>query len=405
MDEVRRALPAELEQAVTGLLSADGWLYASALPVEDGDPGRFHALFGRDSLIVALQLLPWRPDIAAATLRALAVRQGRADDPEIDEQPGRILHEWRPVAPDWLIEAGWPVRNGELLYYGSSDSTSWFLVLLAATGDAALQAELAPAVVAAAGWLERALRDGGGLIRCGPRRFPGGLTQQGWRDSRDPDAGGGGGGGIVGADGRAPVAPLADADSQAVAVAALRALTGLDPDRRGHWASRLAALRARLSADFGPEVMAVDGQDRPVLGAGSQLGWLLWADALDEPAATTAAERLGQPDLLTSYGLRTLSAQHRGFLTHGYHRGTIWPFDNWIAWVGLRRHGADQLAERVRTGVLTALAELGRYPELYAVDRDGRLRAVRMANRVQAWTVGAAAAFDAATTSLFDEPR
>ena len=212
MDEVRRALPAELEQAVTGLLSADGWLYASALPVEDGDPGRFHALFGRDSLIVALQLLPWRPDIAAATLRALAVRQGRADDPEIDEQPGRILHEWRPVAPDWLIEAGWPVRNGELLYYGSSDSTSWFLVLLAATGDAALQAELAPAVVAAAGWLERALRDGGGLIRCGPRRFPGGLTQQGWRDSRDPDAGGGGGGGIVGADGRAPVAPLADAD-------------------------------------------------------------------------------------------------------------------------------------------------------------------------------------------------
>jgi len=33
------------------LLAADGWAYASKPPVESGDPGRFHALFGRDSLI------------------------------------------------------------------------------------------------------------------------------------------------------------------------------------------------------------------------------------------------------------------------------------------------------------------------------------------------------------------
>ena len=50
------------------------------------------------------------------------------------------------------------------------------------------------------------------------------------------------------------------------------------------------------------------------------------------------------------------------------------------------------MAERIRAGVLDALAELGRYPELYGMDRDGRLSAVPMANRVQAWTVGAAAA-------------
>ena len=65
--------------AVAGLdavLSREGWAYASAPPIEPGDPGRFHALFGRDSLIVALQLLPVRPDVAQATLRALAARQG-----------------------------------------------------------------------------------------------------------------------------------------------------------------------------------------------------------------------------------------------------------------------------------------------------------------------------------------
>ena len=36
---------------IESVLSADGWPYASAPPVEPGDPGRFHALFSRDALI------------------------------------------------------------------------------------------------------------------------------------------------------------------------------------------------------------------------------------------------------------------------------------------------------------------------------------------------------------------
>jgi glycogen debranching enzyme len=59
---------------IDAVLSAEGWPYASAPPIEPGDPGRYHALFGRDSLITALQLLPVRPEIARATLRALAER-------------------------------------------------------------------------------------------------------------------------------------------------------------------------------------------------------------------------------------------------------------------------------------------------------------------------------------------
>ena len=60
----------------TTLLSEEGWPYASTPPVEEGDPGRFHALFGRDSLITSLQVLPARPDVARATLRALAATAG-----------------------------------------------------------------------------------------------------------------------------------------------------------------------------------------------------------------------------------------------------------------------------------------------------------------------------------------
>jgi glycogen debranching enzyme len=73
------------------VLSPEGWPYASSESVDAGDPGRFHALFGRDSLITSLQLLPERPDVARATLRALAELQGVRDDEELDEEPGKIV--------------------------------------------------------------------------------------------------------------------------------------------------------------------------------------------------------------------------------------------------------------------------------------------------------------------------
>src|SRR4051794_4534153 len=189
------------------LLSDEGWAYASTPPVEPGDPGRFHALFGRDSLITALQVLPERPEVARATLRALAALQGAVEDPETDEEPGKILHEFRPRAEPRFAERGWPVRDGRLLYYGSADSTSWFLVVLAALGDRALTAELEPARRAAAGWLERALERGGGVVRYGPRTSSGGLAQQGWRDAAAPGEAHPNRGGIPPPGGRAPAGP------------------------------------------------------------------------------------------------------------------------------------------------------------------------------------------------------
>jgi glycogen debranching enzyme len=369
------------------LLSGEGWPYASLPPQEPGDPGRFHALFGRDALITALQVLPAAPEVARATLRALAALRAEADDPELDAQPGKILHEYRPVAEARFAAMGWPVRSGALLYYGSADATSWFLVVLGRLGDAALASELESAWHAAGRWLADALDAGGGLVRHGPRPpGSGGLAQQGWRDAIAPVADHPEGAGIVRPDGSAPTPPLADADSQAVAVAALDALAALDPG--GDWAARATALRARLSA-WGAEVMAEEGDGTPVTGAGSQLGWLLWARALDAGATAAAVERLSRPDVLTAYGLRTLSSDHPAFRPGAYHRGGIWPFDCWLGWGGLRAAAAAEVAEQVRAGVLSALDALGLAPELYAVSAAGELQPVAVANRVQAWTVGA----------------
>ncbi|HKT83029.1 MAG TPA: hypothetical protein VJQ84_04250 [Solirubrobacterales bacterium] len=368
------------------LLSPQGWPYASAEPVEIGDPGRFHALFGRDAAIASLELLPVRPDIAEATLRALAPLQGTVDDPETDEEPGKIVHEWWPRAPERLRRAGWPVRDGALRYYGSADSTSWFLVLLASLGDRSLAAELEEAWRAAGEWLLEALVRGNGLVCHGPRRGAGGLAQQGWRDAEDPADPAYHGAGILTAGGEVPKAPLADADTQAVTVVALRALAALSGEER--WEDAATRLIATIARDFDPDTIARDGEGRRVSGGGSHLGWLLWADALPSDLRDSFAARLCEHDVLTPWGLRTLSVAHPFFAPGAYHRGAVWPFDSWLGWGGLRAAGRLAEAERLRRGVLAAIDRLGGAPELFTVGPEGP-ESIAIANRVQAWTLGA----------------
>jgi glycogen debranching enzyme len=326
--------------------------------------------------------------VARASLRALAGLQGTRTDPVWDEEPGKIVHEVRGGAPAGttrFLGLDWPA--GGLRYYGTADATPWFLYVLAATGDGALADELRSAWERAGDWLLGALERGGGLLRWGPRPASGaGLGQQGWRDADDPRNSTGGG--ILHADGRVPSPPVADADTQAAAVAGLRGLAALSGS--AEHARAAAALAGRVAERFGPETMAIDGEDREVRGAGSQLGWLLWAGV---PVAG-AAERLAEPDVLTAFGLRTLSDRHPRFEPAGYHRGAVWPFDSWLGWGGLRAAGHGAAAERVRAGVLAALGRLGRFPELYAVADDGPRR-IPIANQVQAWTVGAAYALGA----------
>jgi glycogen debranching enzyme len=372
-------------QDVPGLaevLAPDGWANASSASLGAGDPGRYNCLFGRDSLITALAVLPARPDVAAATLRALAAIQGTREDVTWDEEPGKIVHEVRPgisVARQGYL--GLEVPEGELRYYGSADSTPLFLHVLATTDDAALALELEPAWRAAGQWLLGALARGGGLLRW-HRRAPGGLVQQGWRDSVDPLGSPSQGSGIVHEDGSLPEPPVADADTQAAALAGLRGLARLSGE--AEHAAAADALSARVADAWDPETMALDAHDRPVRGAGSQLGWLLWAGV---PLAG-AAERLAEPDVLTDYGLRTLSDRHPQFDPQAYHRGSVWPFDSWLGWGGLRAAGHRETAERVRRGVLAGVERIGHYPELFAVGDDGP-EVATLSNFVQAWTVGA----------------
>ncbi len=115
----------------------------------------FATLFGRDSIIAAYQSLLLEPQLAADTFRVLARYQGTEVSDWYDEQPGKILHEYR---------TGEMVRDREMPfgpYYGSVDSTPLFLILFSETfnwtADEQLVQDLLPHVYRALG-LDRPLR-------------------------------------------------------------------------------------------------------------------------------------------------------------------------------------------------------------------------------------------------------
>ena len=87
----------------------------------------FATLFGRDSIIAALETVAFMPSIAIATLEVLARLQSTTDDPWHDAEPGKILHEMR---------SGEMARAHETphdAYFGSIDSTPLWLILLGET--------------------------------------------------------------------------------------------------------------------------------------------------------------------------------------------------------------------------------------------------------------------------------
>src|SRR5919199_2873188 len=81
----------------------------------------FMTVFGRDTIVTSIQTLLFGPELAAGALRVVADLQATEDDPEIDAEPGKIVHEVRQgkAASTWFRR-----------YYGTVDATPLYLVLL-----------------------------------------------------------------------------------------------------------------------------------------------------------------------------------------------------------------------------------------------------------------------------------
>jgi glycogen debranching enzyme len=351
------------------------------------------APFGRDTVIAALQLLPYHADIAAGTLRFLAAWQGRQMDDFLDEEPGKILHEYRRGEMANCREIPF------IPYYGSVDATPLFVILLREyvrwTGDLALVRELWPAARAALGWMrDHGDRDGDGYLEY-QTRSPLGFRNQGWKDSEDA---------VMHADGRLARLPIALCEAQGYAYAAWRSGAELTEalgagDLEAHdLRQRAGAVREAFERDFWMPheafyALALDGEKRPCEVIASNVGHCLWTGLIDEARAEVVTKRLLAEDMFSGWGMRTLSSRERRYNPMSYHNGSVWPHDNALAAQGFRRYRRPEYAVTLASGLFEASRhfEHRRLPELFCgFSRHGDQGPISypVACAPQAWAAG-----------------
>lgn len=351
--------------------------------------------FGRDSLITGLQTLMFRPEIAEGTLRYLARYQGSVVDPWRDEEPGKILHELRSGEMASLNEIP------HTPYYGTVDATPLFVMLFVETmrwtNDEALFKDLLPNVMRALEWIDQyGDPDSDGFVEY-ETKSRWGLRNQGWKDSYDS---------LKFPDGKLPNPPIALVEVQAYVYAAKAGMGELLMSR-GETATgaRLAQeaqlLKERFNEDFwmpdeGCFAQALDGSKQQVPSISSNAGHALYGGIADADKAAQVVERLMKPDMLSGWGIRTLSSVEKHFNPMSYHNGSIWPHDNGMIVEGMRRYGFGKEAAEVMWQVVEAGTrfKMFRMPELYCgFARDLRYYSIPAEYPVscspQAWAAGA----------------
>jgi glycogen debranching enzyme len=326
----------------------------------------FATMFGRDSIIAAYQSLVLNPQLASETLRVLARHQGKEKDDWRDEEPGKILHEYRE---------GEMTRAREMPfgpYYGSVDSTPLWLILLSETfnwtADEHLVQDMLPHAHQALDWIDNyGDLDGDGFVEY-QRRSPRGLVNQGWKDSWDAN---------MHRDGEVAKPPIALCEIQGYVYEAKYRIASL---MRSFGEVRTAEKLKKDTTDLarrfdkafwmpqrGFYAMALDRDKRQLQVISSNPGHLLFARILSQERARAVAQRFMQPDLFSGWGVRTMSQEERVFNPLSYHRGSVWPHDNSIVAHGMALYEFREPALRLFTGLVQAALNFRDYrlPELF----------------------------------------
>jgi glycogen debranching enzyme len=350
----------------------------------------FMTVFGRDTIITCLQTLLFGPELADNALRVLAELQATKDAPEIDAEPGKIVHEVRhgKGAEAWFAR-----------YYGTVDATPLYLVLLSEvwrwTGSSALVSDLREPAMRALAWIDDyGDLDGDGFVEY-QRRSERGLANQSWKDSGDSQRF---------QDGRFAETPIAPCEVQGYVYDAKRRMAELarevweDAELAARLESQAEELQRRFDAAFwceergGYYALALDGEKQRVDSLTSNIGHLLWSGIVPPARADVIVEQLMGDELWSGWGVRTMSSGDGAFNPLSYHNGTVWPHDNSLIASGLARYSRWSETHRIARRMLNAAGHFSnQLPEVFA----GFSRAATpfpiaypTAARPQAWAAG-----------------
>lgn len=351
----------------------------------------FGVPFGRDSLIAALQMLAFQPEVAKGTLYTMASKQGTKVDPWRDEQPGKIMHE---------------IRFGELAtteqipftpYYGTIDATPLFLILLTEyvkwTGDLQVVKDLETNIEAALIWIDQYGDRDGDLFVEYHQEASKGIANQGWKDSGDS---------IVHRNGDYATTPIALSEVQGYVFQAKMGLASIyDKLGKTDQAKALKEQSQKLKFKFDEEfwmedvnyyAIALDRDKQQVGTITSNPGHVLFSEMLDEEKAKAVIETLISPKMFSGFGIRTMGTGEAGYNPMSYHDGSIWPHDNSMVLLGMSKIKEQESANVVIEGLIEAAAhfEYDRLPELFCgYDRSvGKAVKYPVACSPQAWAAG-----------------
>lgn len=406
------------------------------------------AVFGRDSIEVAEDILMIKPKLVRRIILTLASLQGEVYEDQREEEPGKIIHEYRTAVVDGKRIQGMPRHIFEELserwggddktmaYYGSVDATPHFIRLLGKyielSGDNILDDHvtlksgktitLREAAVNSLEWIESKLAASrSGLIEY-LRTNPHGIENQVWKDSRE----------FYVHENKKMAnhnAPISSIEVQGLTYDALLTAARLLPQQADHYNHLAKTLRDRTIRLLWQEdrhylALGTDYDEhgnlriiQTMTGNPASLLDTYFFDNLSEEQSkkyiSGIVKTIMSREFLTDGGVRSRALKEADLVPFWDYHGsyTTWPKETYDIAKGLRRQGFPLLARQLENRILNTAFKSHQYPEFIYVDAWGRVLtsapgtkkhgevvmvdSTNTPERLQAWTVSAMTAITA----------
>ncbi len=403
------------------------------------------AVFGRDSLVVAEDLMTLRPQLVRSVLLTLARLQGTVHNTANEEEPGKIIHEYRTRIVDNKALSGRPLEifnnlcrrwGGDkdvLIYYGSVDSTPHFIRTLASYSDfygpGFLEREvirrdgkavtMLDAMVDALAWLENKIDHSKSSLLEYHAHNHDGIKNQAWKDSNEF---------YVHENGRSVnhSRPVASIEVQGLAYDALVGAAQYLPERAKELLQKARKLRDRTTEllwQNGRKYFALGtdydqtGKLRVIKTTTANPASLLNSGFFDELVTEEKAKYIGDivrnimgTDFLTDSGVRSRALSEANLIPFWDYHGSYvsWPKETYDVAKGLRRQGLPELAKQLENRLRNVVHKSMSYPAFLYADPRGRVLgcsstthrhthalqivSTNVPESIQAWTVSAVVA-------------
>ncbi len=409
--------------------------------------------FGRDALLTATDLLDHDPEILEQTILYNTIWQGTDNEngPNqmggwSEEEIGRIPHEVRDPNNDRAREFC-QERHWAFPYYGAIDATPLFvksihkycqhlghkeLLWRQVEAKNGQEKTVAESMILAVEWMESRMRQNPWQIIEAHSPNPEGCLHQFWRDALNS---------YFTAEGEpANGRGISSTEVHGLSYDAMYFMVNeylpyflnLTDDKlaeifpnQGYSRDYLTRMKDRLEKrllilkKFVKEELFLEDDRGKYLAKGthrredgslevlparcSNMGWLLNSEMFDEPEdqkyIRATIETLTNEDMMTRWGIRTLSDLELNFDPTSYHNGSVWAMDVGQIIRGLEKQGYYGLARNLAIRTISAVNHLGVYPEFIQGNNEeipvwnqadgSAAEETHHSQQMQAWTISA----------------